>query len=444
MNINQLQTYIKGTGAVEIAEGIEAAIAEGALAPGARLPTVRELAAGHGVSPTTVSAAFAALRRRGLLVTQGRRGTAVSQRPPLAVPSGPEPVPRGARDLATGNPNREFLPDLAPALRGIDPAPHLYGEEAADPALLRLARRSFEASGIPAGHLAVTSGALDGIERALAAHLRPGDRVAVEDPGFPGVLHLLAALGLPAVPVEIDESGPRPASLRRALRDGVQALVVTTRAQNPLGAALDSERAGELRALLAPHPDVLVVEDDHAGVVAGVPAATLCTDPPRRFAVVRSVSKAYGPDLRLATLAGDAVTVARVEGRQLVSMRWVSFLLQRVVVHLWRDQGVRARLREAAKAYTSRRRALIEALAGHGIEAFGRSGLNVWVPVPDEGRVVRGLRDAGFCVAPGERFRLRSAPAVRVTVASLPEREAKALADAMAHVLRPPRRTLGA
>jgi hypothetical protein len=58
--------------------------------------------------------------------------------------------------------------------------------------------------------------------------------------------------------------------------------------------------------------------------------------------------------------------------------------------------------------------------------------------------VVRGLRDAGFCVAPGERFRLRSAPAVRVTVASLPEREAKALADAMAHVLRPPRRTLGA
>lgn len=444
---NRLRRYITGGGAVEIAEGIEAALADGALAPGDRLPTVRALAGALGVSPTTVSAAFAAAKRRGLLVTQGRRGTAVSPRPPLSLAAGPAPLAPGVRDLATGNPNPAFLPDLAPALRALDATPHLYGAEAADPDLLRLARRSFETSGIPGEHVAVTSGGLDGIERALAAHLRPGDRVAMEDPGFPGVLHLLAALGLVAVPVEVDAAGPRPEALARALRDGVQALVLTPRAQNPFGAALDGERAGELRALVRGHPDLLVVEDDHAGVVAGAPVETLCggaQGAPARWAVVRSVSKAYGPDLRLATLAGDALTVARIEGRQLVSMRWVSFLLQRLVVALWRDARVRRGRRDAARAYTRRRRALVDALATHGIGAHGRSGLNVWVPVPDEGRVVHALAERGWGVSPGERFRLRTPSAVRITIAALEEAEAPALAADLAAALRPSGRTLDA
>jgi DNA-binding transcriptional MocR family regulator len=348
------------------------------------------------------------------------------------------------RDLAIGNPNPAFLPDLRPALRSIDPSPHLYGQEAADPTLRRLARRSFEASGIPGDHLAVTSGALDGIERALAAHLRPGDRVAVEDPGFSGVLHLLGAMGLAPVPFEVDDAGPRPDALRRALEAGARALVVTTRAQNPFGSALDADRAGELRPILRRHRGVLLVEDDHAGVVAGAPAVTLCDAPPERWAVVRSVAKAYGPDLRLATLAGDAVTVARVEGRQLVSMRWVSFVLQRLVVALWKDAAVGRRLRDAARAYTARRRALVGALAGHGIRAFGRSGLNVWVPVPDEGHVARTLLERGFAVAAGERFRLRTPPAVRVTIAALDEADAPELAAELAAALRPSGRTLGA
>ena len=85
-------------------------------------------------------------------------------------------------------------PTPTPRCDASDPCARLYGEELNDPRLLELAREQFRADGIPADHVAVVSGALDGIERVLREHLRPGDRVAVEDPSFTGVLDLLNAL----------------------------------------------------------------------------------------------------------------------------------------------------------------------------------------------------------------------------------------------------------
>ena len=79
--------------------------------------------------------------------------------------------------------------------------------------------------------------------------------------------------------------------------------------------------------------------------------------------MVRSVSKSLGPDLRLAFLAGDAATIARVEGRLALGIRWVSHLLQRTVAALLADREVGRSLREAERTYTERRRALHDALA---------------------------------------------------------------------------------
>jgi len=425
---------ITGSTAVEIARSLERALREGRLPPGARLPTVRDLAQRLGTSPATVASAYRSLGRRGLVLAAGRRGTRVAEAPLLRTRI-EAPVPEGVRDLASGNPDPALLPPLGPALRRIDAAHHLYGQPNPVPELLARAARELAADGIPSGALVVVSGALDGIERVLEAQLRPGDRIAVEDPGFTSVIDLCVARGLVPVPVALDEEGPRPESLGEALAAGAEAFVLTPRAQNPTGAALSAGRAKALRTLLRRHPRALVIEDDHAGAVAGAPARTLCDARRERWAVVRSVAKALGPDLRLGFLCGDAETLGRVEGRQRMGLRWVSFLLQRTVLALQSDARARATVRRAARCYAERREALLRALASRGVRALGRSGMNVWIPVPEEGAMAQRLLAEGFAVTPGERFRIRSEPGIRITTAALPPSEASRLADAVASAL---------
>ncbi len=437
------QYRISGEGAEEIAASIERGISSGELRPGQALPAVRSLAAELGVSPTTVSAAFKSLRSRGLVVTRSRSGVQVSWRPPLGAPLLGPSLPEGARDLASGNPDPELLPDLAPVLRRIEPPRQLYGGDHADPKLLELAVAELGREGVAAGELAVVSGALDGIERALGAQLGSGDAVAVEDPGFAGVFHLLRALGLALRPVAIDARGMIPAALEEALGQGVAAVVLNPRGQNPTGASLDAERAAALSSLLDRKPDVMVVEDDHLGPIAGAPRLTL-TAGRARWAAARSLAKSLGPDLRLAILAGDPDTIVRVRGRQAVGPGWVSHLLQRTAATLWEDKKIARDLERATETYTERREAFVDALAEQGVEVESPTGLNVWIPVPSETAVVQALQSDGWAVMPGAPFRLQAAPAIRVTISSLKPAELPALAEAIASALRPSGRTRSA
>ncbi len=132
---------------------------------------------------------------------------------------------------------------------------------------------------------------------------------------------------------------------------------------------------------------------------------------------------------------GDAVTVDRVRGRQRLGPGWVSRILQRAVVRLWSDGAVNTH--EVAASYGARRDALISALAERGVAAHGRSGMNVWVPVPDETGAVARLLHAGWAVAPGARFRLNAPPGIRVTVSTLTAEEAGPLAEAVAAAVGP-------
>ncbi|MBT2404765.1 MULTISPECIES: aminotransferase class I/II-fold pyridoxal phosphate-dependent enzyme [unclassified Streptomyces] len=430
---------ITGRRASDIAASVEAGVGSGALAPGALLPPMRELAGVLGVNPNTVAAAYRTLRERGVIETDGRRGSRVRGRPASAPRDELRmAMPPGVRNMASGNPDVRLLPPLdralAVAAERYAQAPTLYGDDPVVPELARLARAGFDADGVPDGPMAVTSGALDGIERVLSGHLRPGDAIAIEDPGWGSVLDLAAALGLRVVPVAVDDEGPVAAEVERALREGARALVVTSRAQNPTGAAVSAGRAAELRAVLTRHPEALVVEDDHGHGIVDVPLHAL-GGVTRHWALARSTAKAYGPDLRLAVLTGDAVTLDRVRGRQRLGPGWVSRLLQYAVVELWTGDAVdRAAV---ARSYGERRDGLVAALLERGVRAHGRTGMNVWVPVADETGVVTRLMASGWGVAPGRRFRVESGPGVRVTVSGLRIGEVAGLADALATAVRP-------
>lgn len=434
------QYQIVGRTARELASSVEASIREGLLNTGDQLPTVRALAEAVGASPATVNSAYRILRQRGLVVAEGRRGTRVAPRPALRAPSrawslAPENQD-GVRDLTVGLPDPELLPPVGPALARIDPASKLQinSLEAPDPELLELAAAAFRADGLPGDAIAVASGAFDAMERVLQAHLRPGDRVIVEDPTYPSIRDLLLALGLVEVPVGVDESGFQPEPFADALAKGVEAVVVVPRAQNPLGAVLDPDRAQILQGLLEPHPDVLVVADDHAALVAGAPFCSLVKPDWARWAVIRSTSKVLHPDLRLAVLSGDETTIARVEGRQALGPRWVSHVLQALVVELIKDPEFEHAAARARDVYAGRREALLSALAERDVPAYGRSGLNVWVPVREEAAATRALYDRGWSVMAGERFRIAAAPGLRITTARLREGEAEQIADVIATV----------
>jgi DNA-binding transcriptional MocR family regulator len=430
------QYRIRGNSGQEIAASIERAIEQGALAPGETLPPVRALAGKLGVSPTTVSAAFGDLRSRGLVVTHERSRSQVSWRPPLGGALRRPAIPAGARDLASGNPDPKLLPDPTPFLRRLDPPTQLYGGEPTVPQLRTLAEAELGAAGIGSDAIAVTSGALDGIERALQANTRPGDLVAVEDPGFAGLFDLLRALGLALRPVPIDAKGMLPDELAAALEEGASAVVLNPRGQNPTGASLDQKRARELRTALKRAPAALVVEDDHLGPIAGVPRVSL-TAGRERWASALSLAKSLGPDLRLAVLAGDERTISRVRGRQAVGPQWVSHLLQHLVAAMWADASVSAVLERAADTYRERRERFLDALAERGIETSATAGIAAWIPVPEEAPVVQSLLAQGWAVMPGAPFRLRSDRAIRITTSTLAGGDADELAEAIRAALRP-------
>ncbi len=110
-----------------------------------------------------------------------------------------------------------------------------------------------------------------------------------------------------------------------------------------------------------------------------------------------------------------------------------------------RDLGTRTRRwtrrsrRQRRPACGDRRDALVQALMERGIEAHGRSGMKVWVPVSDETGVVDRLLNAGWAVAPGARFRVVAPQGIRLTVSPLAAADLAPLADAVAVSAEPPR-----
>ncbi len=420
-----------------VVERIEAAAGSGALAPGARLPSVRTWATALGLSPATVSAAIAELGRRGVVTSEPRKGSRLaepcSDRSWLRAPV----VPPGVVDLARWSPDPQLLPPLGPTLARVAAEFDLgrgYPHETIDVELRDIARARFAGGGLPAGPLTLCSGAMDGIERALAATLHAGDAVALEDPTYPDVIEIVRSLRLRPVPIPIDQAGPVPSRLAAALAGGAKAFVVTPFTQNPTGVAITRERAEELAEVMRRRPDAVLVEDDY---LHGLGEANLVSRAGvERWVLIRTLAKSLGPDLRLALVTGDASVVAAIDRRHATGPGWVSLLLQRTAAHLLRDPKTDARLAAAGASYRHRTQTLVTELQARGvvIPYPSTTGI-VWIPTLDEGGLATSLLAAGWLVRAGAPSRISSLPGIRVATSRLTDEQAIGFAGAVAEAL---------
>src|SRR5256885_9771194 len=344
--IDLVQHLTKAASSVKLAEQIEALVRQGRIPPESLLPSVRAVAKGLDISPGTAAAAYKALRAQGVVTTDRRRGPRVLPRPSHREFTD-TPAPPGALDLQIADPDPAFLPDLKAIFASIRPKSDRYGGTHLDPDLAARMREAFEADGIDGAHLVVLSGAIAAIYRALRACAAPGDKVAVEDPGFNEHHASVRAHGMIPVPVAVDDEGMLPKSLAQALRAGARAVVLAPRFQSPTGAALTRARAAALRTVLAAHPDVAVLLDDYCSLLADAPYQDCLGRDRARFLIVRSFNKTIAPDLRVAVAAADPETCDRLRREQWLADGWISGYLQRVAAASLTPRSLQATLLKA-------------------------------------------------------------------------------------------------
>lgn len=415
-----------------IAAAVNRMIRDGRLVPGDRLPTVRDLAAELGVSPATVSEAWQALGGAGAVTTRGRAGTFVRAavepgrpRRYLGVGSAPhgEAATAAFLDLSTGTPDPALLPSLTEALARVTdrqvPWTTSYLEDPVLPELRELLTHSWPYA---PQRLTVVDGALDALARVVDVVVRLGDRVVVEDPGFPALLDLLERFGAEVVPVSLDEQGIEVSSLRAALGTDPVAVFLQPRAHNPTGTSMTRLRASEISDVLAAHR-AWIVEDDHSGDIAVADDVSVGAFLPDRTVHIRSFSKSHGPDLRMAAVGGPGDVLEPVMARRMVGSGWTSRILQAVVLDLLTDPDAVSTVATAREKYASRSAYFREHLRDAGIDSSPGDGINVWVEVANEASTLVQLAAAGIRVAPGTPFQIdrNAPPAVRITCGALPD-----------------------
>lgn len=412
---------IQGTTAEEIFESIRTLVQSGEIAAGSSLPSVRDLAVTLGVNRNTVAVAYRRLVTSGMAVAQGRAGTIIRDQYVQGEQEGLQTT-TASLDLASGNPNPAWLPDLPDLLRIKRNAPRLYGESTLNARLSTWLTGCMGAD-CPADHdINLTHGAVDAIERLLMMDLRAGDKVAVENPCFLSSMNVLRTFGMPVLGVDMDSEGMLPDALASALARGAKAVILTPRAQNPTGCSLSARRAKALARVLADYPTVLVVIDDHFAFLSNSAYHSVIPRHAQRWALIRSFSKTLGPDVRVAAVASDATTSLKLRLRLAPGMGWVSHLLQDIVEAAFTNTDSLALIARARDDYVLRRRALEAALQAQGIEHVSPGdGLNLWIPLAVDARdAALALARQGWLVRHGDSFQVKDqVHGLRITISTL-------------------------
>ena len=386
-------------------------VRRGELGHGDRLPTVRHLARGAGVSSSTVAEAWRILGRHGLIETARRNGTTVrAARSEMTGRFWRVPATAGPSilDLSTGTPDTELLPTIASMIDGLraDISITSYIDR---PVLEELEVELRSRAPFVAEAVTVLDGSLDALDRLISALVHFGDAVVVEDPTFPPILDMLERVGADVIGVPIDDHGIEPDRLAQALRAHPVLAILQPAAHNPTGRSMSPERVDAVASLFAElAPDTWIVEDHHAGDLVARPIPSIGERLPHRVVHIHSFSKSHGPDLRIAAVSGAAEPIAAVVDRRRLGPSWTSRLIQHILLTLLRDSATDEVVARASTVYDERRLAVCRGLAEHDIDVVSSAGLNLWIPVANEQRAVLALALEGIGVAPGAPFSVDS------------------------------------
>ncbi|WP_413742775.1 PLP-dependent aminotransferase family protein [Sodalis sp. RH15] len=422
------QPSIKG-----ITLAVSQLIRESKLAAGTQLPAVRELAEALGVSPATVSAAWQHLRRQSVLAGKGRSGVWVCGNSVSARPVRFEKIGNYGKgiiaDLTMASPDPQLLPDLEQALRMAVRVPELnsYRREPITPSLRAAIIPDWP---VESEAFLATDGGFDAMYLALRSLISPGERVMIENPTATRLLDMLDYIGAEALPVPCDQEGPLPDAVAALLQQAPRAFIYQPRTHSASGHTVSRERSDSLSKVLA-DSKVLIIEDDGIGELSAHPVWSLGRYYPRRTVHVRSYSKAYGPDLRLAVVSGPLDLIEQLQSLRNFGASWTSRLLQEAVAWMIQDEGTRQSIQWARRIYAERRRALLSALAQRGLSLPDRDGLSLYVPVRSEQFAMITLAAHGIAAVPGERCSTGGEQFIRISTCRLDPKQVDHVADAL-------------
>ncbi len=398
---------------VQLAQDIQRRIRSGALPPGARLPTVRELAQQLGVTRLTIHSAYSELQAGGWVEARVGRGTFVAapgDSITTAVELGREISAQGMlndmlqmtqlpglRTLAMADaapefyPLREFGRALDEALSSGGAAILGYTTSQGDPLLRTVLADLLRERGLRAGpdEILITSGVSQGLALIVQTLARPGDTVIVEQPTYLGLLNILGQQGIRAIGAPLDEDG--------LVVDALETLILTHRPrfiytipvfQNPSGVCLSPARRAALLSLAARHRVPLVEDDIYCRLVyeGTAPPALKADDQEGLVLHLGSFSKSLLPGVRVGYVAAAPQMIGRLVAAKQATDLCSPPLLQRALALFIQHGWLENHLRRSIPQYRARRDALLSALARYmpsGLRwTSPRGGFCSWVSLP--------------------------------------------------------------
>lgn len=432
------------------------------MAPGARLPSVRECARRHGVSPYTVVAAYDQLLAQGLVESRKQRGFFVRDQqrhdsapaddaprlpPRLAAPVSATTLvrsmfqPPGSQPMpGLGTLPMEWLdlPMLSTALRRVSGASQLgalslqYGEPAGDLRLRRVLSTRLGDFGVKAQpeQIITTLGATQALDIVTRTLLRTGDTVLVDEPGWSIEFARLAALGLRMLPVPRGNDGPDLAVMQRLIEaqkphERPRLYITVSVLHNPTGASLSLGHAHRLLQLAQAHQLHIIEDDTYAHLAPAHLPRLAALDALERTIYISGFSKILVPNWRVGFMAAPAALVDRLVDTKLLTSLTTPSLTEQALAHCL-EQGLLRRHAERVmhKLDAARARSVKLAESAGCRFAAPPRGLFGWVDVGvDTERLSHAMVDQGWLLAPGTLFHAtpRATTLMRINFATTQE-----------------------